>query len=93
MNISINELLNKKDVNIIDIRNHERYLQNHIPGAINIDSYFLLTYPDKYLKKEDVYYIYCSSGVQSRRVVDELNSMGYTTINILGGYQNYLLSN
>lgn len=91
MDISIYELLNKKDLNIIDIRNHERYLQSHIPGAINIDSYFLLAYPDKYLKKGEVYYIYCSSGVQSKRVVDTLNHMGYTTINVSGGYKNYLL--
>ena len=58
MNISVNELLNKKNVNIIDIRNHERYLQSHIPGAINIDSYFLLAYPDKYLTSHGYGYIF-----------------------------------
>ena len=91
MDISISELLNLNTMNIIDIRSRERYLKSHIPGAVNIDSYFLLTYPDKYLKKGESYYIYCSSGVHSKSVVDELNRMGYTTINVRGGFQNYLL--
>ena len=91
MDISISELLNLNTMNIIDIRSRERYLKCHIPGAKNIDPYFLLTYPDKYLKKGESYYIYCSSGRHSKSVVDELNRRGYTTINVRGGFQNYLL--
>ena len=77
--------------NIIDIRNIKKYNQSHIEGAINIDQYDLLFNPSKYLKKDETYYIYCNSGVSSRVVVNRLNSLGYHTVNIDGGYNNYLL--
>ena len=78
-------------MNIIDIRSKSKYLENHIPGAINIDSYELLFNPDKYLKKEEIYYIYCTSGISSKMVVNKLNKIGYNTVNIDGGFNNYLL--
>ena len=38
MDISIYELLNKKDLNIIDIRNHERYFENFDIEGIPVSS-------------------------------------------------------
>ena len=35
--------------------------------------------------------IYCSSGIQSNRVVYELINKGFKVVNIFGGYHNYLL--
>lgn len=77
--------------NIIDIRSINKYNKSHINGAIHIDQYDLLFNPSKYLKKDEIYYIYCNSGVNSKMVVNRLNSIGYNTINIEGGYNNYLL--
>lgn len=76
---------------IIDIRSFFQYQKGHIPGAISIEKYELLANPSKYLNKKQTYYIYCSSGIQSKMVVQRLNSIGYSTINIPGGYNNYLL--
>lgn len=78
-------------MNIIDIRSINKYNSNHIPGAIHIDSTELLYNPSKYLDKNREYYIYCQSGVTSKMVVNKLNNMGYNTINIDGGFNNYLL--
>ena len=91
MEITISELLKRENVNIIDIRSHSRYLAGHIPGAISIDAYSLLFYPDKYLRKGENYYLYCDSGVRSKALVERLNAKGYSTVNIMGGYNNYLL--
>lgn len=77
--------------NIIDIRNKNLYNINHIPGAINIESFELLSSPSKYLNKNDIYYLYCSSGYTSTMVVNKLNEIGYNTVNIDGGFNNYLL--
>ena len=77
--------------NIIDIRSRSKYNLNHIPGAINIESFELLNNPSKYLNKNDIYYLYCSSGFTSKMVVNKLNSLGYNTVNIDGGFNNYLL--
>ena len=91
MQISIGELLNKKTNNIIDIRSQYEYNLGHIPNARYISSIELLMNTDRYLNKGEVYYIYCSSGNRSRSIVNKLNNKGYKTVNIIGGYNNYLL--
>ena len=84
-------MLEKESLNIIDIRTNYEYLNGHIPTAKNIDKNVLVMYPNKYLNKEDTYYIYCQSGHSSNNIVNMLNSKGYNTVNIQGGYNNYLL--
>ena len=79
--------------NIIDIRTLIEYQKGHIVGAKHIEKYQLLNNPEKYLKKQEIYYLYCNSGIQSKMVAKKLNSMGYSTISIEGGYYNYLLRN
>lgn len=91
MNISIDKLLRLYNPHIIDIRNHSKYLNSHIPGSVSIDEYELLFNTDKYLNKDEVYYIYCDSGTRSLRVVSNLIHLGYRAVNIDGGYNNYLL--
>lgn len=76
---------------IIDIRTPSEYKSGHIPNAINIEKELLLLNPHKYLNKEEKYYLYCTSGIRSEKVVKYLNKIGYNTINIPGGYHNYLL--
>ena len=82
-NININDLLNINNANII-------YMKGHIPGAINITSQELLFNPERYLNRNKAYYIYCDSGSRSKVIVNELNNLGYNTINVLGGYNSYL---
>lgn len=91
--ISIDELLKNNNRIIIDIRNYNNYLKNHIPGAICIEERELLFYPDKYLNFNDIYYLYCYSGTRSRFLVTRLNRLGYHTVNIIGGFNHYLLNN
>ena len=77
--------------NIIDIRSRDKYNIDHIPGAINIESIELLNNANKYLNKNDIYYLYCTSGYTSSMVSNKLNMLGYNTVNIEGGFNNYLL--
>lgn len=76
---------------IIDIRKYSEYLNGHIKGAISIEEKELVSKPMMYLNKEKTYYIYCNHGNRSRICVNYLNSLGYHTVNIDGGYANYLL--
>ena len=76
---------------IIDIRDSSQYQIGHIPNAISIPEEKIIKQPSFYLKKNNVYYLYCNSGFRSRKCVNYLNSLGFHTVNILGGYQNYLL--
>lgn len=78
-------------VKIIDIRSIENYNRNHIPGAINIPWETLLVHPEKYLSKMDTYYIYCQKGVRTRQICNILANEGYRVVNIIGGYEEWLL--
>ena len=75
---------------IIDIRAKYKYLLNHIPDSINIQENELLITPNHYLDFKHEYVIYCDQGNRSKKVVNYLNSKGYKTYSLLGGFNSYL---
>ena len=89
--ISIKDLLKNKSANIIDIRSIESYNNNHIPTAINIPFEKLIIEPNKYLNKITNYYLYCRSGITSKKACEILLKQGYLVTNIYGGYEEWLL--
>lgn len=91
-NIYITNLLQKHNINIIDIRNKEKYNDNHIPNSINIPAEKLIQEPKKYLQKEQTYYIYCQKGITSPNICKILSNFGYDVVNIKGGYESYILN-
>ena len=92
MEISVKDLFNLKNPKVIDIRSIQKYNDNHIPGAINIPSDFLISNPDKYLDRNLTYYIYCQKGITSRSVVLVLKSLGYNAFSVSGGYEAYVIN-
>lgn len=91
--ISIEELKQLKSPNIIDIRNSINYNNNHIPGSINIPYEQLITNPGKYLDRNHKYYVYCQRGITSKKLCQILYNQGYNAINIIGGYEQWILEN
>ena len=90
--ISVQDLKRlNQNINIIDIRSITSFNNNHIPGAKNIPFNSLIINPNKYLDKYSVYYIYCQKGQKSLKTCQILNSLGYKAINILGGYEAWIL--
>ena len=89
--IYIKDLVNKKDINIIDIRSVQKYNDNHIQNAKNIPMLLLLNEPSKYLNLNEIYYIYCQKGINSFKVCQTLSRKGYKTVNIICGYESWLL--
>lgn len=79
-------------IDIIDIRSIEKYNTSHIETSINVKADILLMNPSKYLLKEKEYYIYCQYGRSSMKVCMALSNLGYKVINILGGYESWLLN-
>lgn len=92
MNISVSELLSLNNPNIIDIRPTQNYNNNHIPGAINIPYNNLLINPNKYLNKNDKYYIYCKHGKTSEGLCRALKTQGYDVYSVIGGYEAWMLN-
>ena len=52
---------------VIDIRDNSDFLKGHIPNAINIPEFELLNNPNKYLNKNNTYYICCAFGNRSKK--------------------------
>ncbi|MBR6690831.1 MAG: rhodanese-like domain-containing protein [Bacilli bacterium] len=90
--ISVTELKKLKYPNLIDIRSIEKYNNKHIMNAINIPMEQLLIRPQKYLMKEERYYIYCQKGIQSRKLCQILKNMEYNVVNVSGGYESWILN-
>lgn len=89
MDINVKELLCLDNVNIIDIRDKYKYDMGHFPNSINIPYIVLMNNYSGYLDKNRVYYIYCQSGVMSRKCTRFLSELGYKVINVIGGYDSY----
>ena len=88
--ISVAELIRLNNPIIVDIRSAYSYSLGHISGAINVPYYNLLNNYSHYLTKYNRYYLYCDTGEQSFEIAERLRRFGYDTLNILGGYQDYL---
>lgn len=91
-NISVNQLKIVKDAEIIDIRSRQKYNDNHIMNAINIPFEQLIVSPNKYIKHDLKYYIYCQKGNKSRQLCQLLKRQGYNVTNIIGGYEAWILN-
>ena len=84
--ISIDELLNMTNPNIIDIRDNFSYNEGHLKNAKNIPYYSLLSNHGMYLNKHDTYFLYCNYGKQSMEISNRLNIFGYDTYYVKEGY-------
>ena len=91
MQITLQELMYKNNPIIIDIRNENEFIMGTIPSSKNIPTIKLEISPEKYLNKNETYYIFCNNGKTSKALTEKLNIQGYRTVNIIGGYFNYLL--
>lgn len=89
--ISIEELNKLSSINIIDIRSTQSYNNNHIPNAINIPFEQLITKPNQYLKPGQKYFIYCQKGLVSKKACQILSKLGYYVVDIIGGYEEWIL--
>lgn len=83
----IDDLIGK--INLVDIREPEEVRFGTIKTAKNIPMGSLLSNPSLYLKKEEVYYLMCQSGMRSARTATQLKKLGYKIINIKDGFGAY----
>ncbi len=76
-------------VNLIDVREIQEFKMGTIRTAKNIPMGMLLASPEKYLDKNQTYYLMCQSGGRSGRCTRTLAKQGYDVINVEGGYGSY----
>lgn len=83
----LDDLLEK--IHLIDIREEYELIGGKIRTAKHIPMGKLLSNPEKYLKKDEKYYMMCQSGMRSMRTVKALQEKGYNVINVKGGMASY----
>lgn len=82
----IAQIIENKEITIIDVRTKTEYEQGHIKGAINIPLANItnqITY-----KKNNPIAVYCRTGKRSLEAAKKLAKIGYTNIYDLGGIEN-----
>lgn len=81
------ELINKKGVEVLDVRTPAEFSEGHIANAVNIDiSSFDFEDRVKRLNPDKEYVAYCHSGGRSERACSYMKSMGFKkTANMEGG--------
>ncbi|MBH1941765.1 rhodanese-like domain-containing protein [Mobilitalea sibirica] len=77
------------DINLVDIREPYECASSRIKKARNIPMGQLLANPDKYLNKDQKYYIICQSGARSHSTTSALLKSGYDVVNVKGGMGSY----
>lgn len=87
--IDINEIKNLDKKMVIDVRTKQEYSMNKVSGVRNVEMSSLLKAPEKYLNKEETYYIMCASGMRSKKTTKQLMKMGYEVVNLKGGIASY----
>ncbi len=88
-NMNINEVLEVKGANIIDVREPQEYAMGSLPGAKNIPMMGLMMNAGEFLDKNEKYYIMCQAGGRSMQVCTNLQSQGYDVVNLTGGYSAF----
>lgn len=76
-------------IHLIDIREDYELSSGKIKTAQHIPMGHLLSTPERYLNKDEQYYIMCQSGMRSMRTVKALQEKGYHVINVKGGMAAY----
>lgn len=87
----LDDLIGK--INLIDIREPYEFKGGSLKGAKNIPMYTLLNNAEKYLSKEETYYIVCQSGARSKSACKSLTQQGFDVINVSGGVGSYVGTN
>lgn len=78
------------NVELIDIREPYEFIGGSLRTAKNIPMGSLISNPEKYLSKDQKYYIICNSGTRSRSTCKVLEKQGYDVINVSGGVISYI---
>lgn len=81
--ISVQQLRERQNVPLVDVREIDEYANGHVPGAINIPMSTIGEHLDEL--PEGPFDVICQVGGRSARVVQALEARGYDATNVDGG--------
>ncbi len=77
------------DAVLLDVRTPEEYRAGHIPNSKNLPLQSLEHIVQVTESKKTPLFVYCQSGARSRQAALQLERMGYTSVNNIGGIAAY----
>jgi len=75
---------------LLDVRTSEEYRDGHIPGSKNVPLQTIDKIASVAENKDTALFVYCYSGARSRQAVGQLQRLGYTHVNNIGGIAAYV---
>lgn len=79
------QIMEEKEYIVIDVRTKEEYDEGHVKGSINIP--YDEINKDSEIAKEKVVFVYCRSGVRSKKAYETLKGLGFEVYD-LGAYNS-----
>lgn len=80
-NADLELLMQEEDAVLVDVRRDKEYRKGHIPGAVHVDAEVAeKEFPKLYPDRDHPYIFYCTAGVRSDIVMDQLKRAGYTNL-------------
>lgn len=70
---------------LLDVRNADEYVAEHIPGSVNLPLSEIRSAEDRFPDVDTPLFVYCLSGARSSKAIAALGEMGYTKLANLGG--------
>ena len=70
---------------LLDVRTPEEFREGHIPGSVSLPLGQIRRFPQMCPDKDQDVYVYCHSGARSGQACRELEQMGYTRVQNIGG--------
>ncbi|HWT33349.1 MAG TPA: rhodanese-like domain-containing protein [Microbacterium sp.] len=81
--ITVQQLCERDDVPLIDVREADEFAAGHVPGAVNLPMSVLGGRLDEL--PDGAFDVICQVGGRSARVVQALEARGYDATNVDGG--------
>lgn len=88
-NEQLYNLLNSNSIQIIDIRENNKFQKGHINKSVNIPYRFLISNPTNYLSKQNKYVIICDYGITSDDCANQLSKQGYNVMSVINGISSW----
>ena len=81
--ITVQQLHERGDVPLIDVREEDEFAAGHVPGAVNLPMSKIGDLLDQL--PVEPFDVICQAGGRSARVVEALEARGYEATNVEGG--------
>ena len=81
--VTVQQLRERTDVPLIDVREPDEFAAGHVPGAVNLPMSTIGEHLDEL--PDGAFDVICQAGGRSARVVQALEARGHDATNVEGG--------